>query len=411
MTKGKLQDKTTINKAFDAGGFRLIKGGLNSSVKDARRTFLSGYATDTRLMGVLVLYGHWEIEGGADLHQFFYIDCEEAGLETCTCLRGEFGDEARLTEQKYVGGLGAKKIPVDEASFLWLIQHWRDFNVARGLPLPKKQELYDFVFENEVELGSREQHELMTKICGIMISDFQVVNYFLMRCFGQDYEGVMYLAEGNFPVDLYDSYRKATFSKNTIDRSHKYKDGSVSYMCESLVEMNGEYEIITSKVVVKDLRVIGFEHCDRFPVTAVEAALILKKPEFVSVYEVLINEDQLEENLGEFILTSNTIMSTHETGRMFMAYKTTNDHVSEPVFMLSNDVRGVYYLTDYGQLILMANSHSDIVALELALAKGPLHAGLVATGRYEFLEPVLFEFIESGFDDFDEFLRAISDEV
>ena len=185
---------------FGGPQLAFVPGGLNSSVADSDRTFVSAYVTDTRLMGVLAVYACWEIDGGSDLHQFFYIDCEEFGLEVFKFHRGEFGEEARLTEQALTGGLGAAKVPLDEASFRWLIGHWRRFNVQRGRPLPKNAEMYDFVFDgadaagvsadySDETAGDRMLRKLMDKTCVKITGDYQAVNYFLMRCFGQDYEG------------------------------------------------------------------------------------------------------------------------------------------------------------------------------------------------------------------------------
>lgn len=396
--------------------FDVIQGGLHSRIDEAEQTFVSAYVTDTRLMGVLALYAHWELDNGSDVHQFFYIDCEEAGLETCKVFRGEFSSEAALAEQALIGGLGAERLPLDENSFLWLMQHWKKFNEKHSLPLPAGTENYGFLFQKEAILSRGQQNALISSICGTLKNDYQVVNYFLMRCFGQDYEGAGYLTKSesesespaplqyDFPLDIYDSYRKATFCRNVIDTEKKYSDGSISYLCESLVEMNGNYETVISRVVVNDLKVIGFEHCSGFPLSSIEAALLLKKPEFVTVYEVLLDDEALEDNIGEFIVSMNTVMSSHESGRLFMAFKSTNDHVSERIFMLSNDVRGVYFLTDYGQLIVMAHTEDDIKRLEAKLASSPLSPYLIPTAKYEFLEPVLFEFIRSGYEDFDDFL-------
>ena len=63
--------------------FTVIQGGLAAA--NRKNTFVSAYVTDTRLMGVLAVYAHWQVEVPAsgdrlpDIHQFFYIDCEEAG--------------------------------------------------------------------------------------------------------------------------------------------------------------------------------------------------------------------------------------------------------------------------------------------------------------------------------------------
>lgn len=60
----------------------------------------------------------------------------------------------------------------------------------------------------------------------------------------------------------------------------------------------------------------------------------------------------MENNIGELTINFNTIMSEQENGRLFMAFKKNNDHVNSRVFRLSNDVKGIYYLTDFGQLIV-----------------------------------------------------------
>ncbi len=404
--------------------FTVIEGGLVSEIRDKPKHLVTAYVTNTRLMGVLAVYARWyiartESEDGT-LHQFFYIDCEETGLETYKGLWGKDASSVEEVEQALVGGLGAKKIELTERQLRALMCKYKGFNEKRGLSFPKGREEYDFMFEPEVVLNEDEDRELMSLICDKITTDNQVINYFLMRCFGRDYEGARYLApvrtpnaddegkarplDADFPLDLYDSYVKTTFCKNTIDVEKKYADGGVAYLCESLVEMNGSYDLIISKVVVRDLKVIGFEHCSGFHVSASEAAMMLAKPEYCTVYEVLLSEEDLDRNIGEFTINFNTIMSTHENGRLFMAFKQNNDHVNERIFMLSNDVQGIYYLTDFGQLIVAAYSIDDVRCLEDTMAKSFLAPYLEVTGKYEFRESLIFEFIKSSFEDFDDFL-------
>ena len=62
----------------------MIEGGIPYLIKSKQKLLVSAYVTNTRLMGVLALYAHWRISGTdemLDFHQFFYIDCEESGLE------------------------------------------------------------------------------------------------------------------------------------------------------------------------------------------------------------------------------------------------------------------------------------------------------------------------------------------
>lgn len=388
---------------------KVIPGGLTADFSECSKAFKNAYVTDTRLMGVLALHAEWELESEAfrvPLHQFFYIDCEEQGLETYRSFRGDNNPQMAVYEQGLVGGLGASKVPLSEGEFRWLINHWRSFNDRRGLPMPKGTSEYNFIFDDNGSLSYEERQALLNKICVEITSDYQAVNYFLMRCFGRDYEAAGRLTNlsYDFPLDIYDRYVKATFCRNVIDEDKRYGDGSVSYLCDSLIEMGGEHDTVISRVIVRALKVIGFEYCDSYHISSAEAAMMLRKPEFTNVYEFLLEEDEIEENLGEFIVGLNTIMTKHSNGRLFMAFKTTNDHVSERIFMLSNDVRGVYYLTDFGQLILMAYTAADAARLEAKLAASPLGQYIMPTAKYEFLEPVFFEFINSGFEDFEDFL-------
>jgi len=384
--------------------FKLVQGGLNSSIPDAHKRFVSAYVTNTRLMGVLALYAHWSVQDGGDIHQFFYIDCEEAGLETCTVFRGDWNVEMKMAEQALVGGLGAEKIAITAKTLRWILHYWRNFNRRNGLPLPPNKDDYEFIFKKSAKLTADEQVDLMQKISGEIWNDYQVVNYFLMRCFGRDYVGAAFLAEDDVVLDTFDSYRKATFCKNIIDHSPDRPD---EYISESLVEMDGKYETIITKIIVQNLRVVWFEHCHTYPVTETEAALMLRKTEFATIYELLMDDEELEENLGEFVLNMNTVMTRHPNGRLFMAFKPTNAHVAEPVFMLSNDVEGVYFLTNNGQLIVVAYDRKTILDMELDLAASPLKPYLVMTGQYELLDPVLFEFINSNHPDFQSFIDPI----
>ena len=391
----------------------VIEGGLAASIDKRPKYFLSAYVTDTRLMGVLAVHACWKIPYGdelSDFHQFFYIDCEEMGLETYKSFLDSDPSEIEMAEQALVGGLGASKIEISERQLMELLTEYRLFNENHKLPLPEKYEEYRFLIEPETILTPEESHILMKLICGEIRSDYQTINYFLMRCFGRDYTGAAYLSEGKFPLDLYDNYRQATFCKNVIDKDASYVDGATAYMCESLIEMNNCYETVISRVVVRDLKIVDFEHCSGFAVSSAEAAMMLSKPEFVTVYEVLLSEQDMDENIGELTITLNTVMSVHDNGRLFMAFKPSNSHVDSRIFRLSNDVRGIYFLTDYGQLIMAAYSLIEIQTLERKLAACPLAPFLMATAKYEFKEPVLFEFINSDFEDFEDFLEAIKDD-
>ena len=391
----------------------VIEGGIPYLIKNRQKLLISAYVTNTRLMGVLALYAHWRIEDTdemLDFHQFFYIDCEESGLETYTGILGSDRSEIDAAEQALVGGLGAIKIEITYPQLSGILTFYRMFNESHNLPLPKGESEYGFLLDPGTILNPDEHTEVMRLICGEITSDYQAVNYFLMRCFGQDHRAAAFLSAGDFDLDIYANYKGATFCKNTIDKDRVYDDGATAYLCESLVERQGNYEIIISRVIVKALKIVGLSHCSGFPVSAAEAAMMLAKAEFVTVYEVLLSDEDMENNIGELTINFNTIMSVQENGRLFMAFKKNNDHVNSRIFRLSNDVKGIYYLTDYGQLIVAAYTLQEIRYLENKLKASPLAPFLIPTAKYEFKEPVLFEFMQSDFEDFDDFLNFIRDE-
>ncbi len=305
-----------------------------------------------------------------------------------------------------------------------LLQEWQGFNERRGLPLPKGLPNYSFLLEPALQASREERAELMRMICPQIRSDEQCVNYFLMRCFGSDEEGARFLVNGPVPLDLYSDYVRATFCRNSIEEDGTYPDGAVSYLCDSLIEMEGSYDVVVSRVVVRDLKVVHAERISRLAITDTEAAMILKKVEYITLYEVFLSDDELEDNIDEFTLGFHATMSSYENGRLFMTFRPTNDHVDSRCFLLSNDVRGMYFLTNHRQLVLCAYSLQDLHYLERTIASSPLAPYLIPSGRFnfvpggsynaagtfEFREPILYEFMNSDFEHFEDFLQALRED-
>lgn len=400
---------------MDKYPFQVITGGLLTPLDQKDKVLESAYTTDTRLMGALAVHAHWHFPKQTDkpdLHQFFYIDCEEDGLETYNTIHGDDSidiSQIQEIEQSMFGGLGAKKIALDERELAALISFYARFNKDRNLPLPDNSIGFRHLTDIGDQLTPSEQESLMSRICGPIHSNYQLINYFLLRCFGQDYRAASRLVNGNFPLDIYKEYTHTSFCKNVIDKQREYEDGTIVYICESLVERNGQHELVVSQVVIKDMKVIDFSHCSGFKVSSAEAAMMLSKPEFVTVYEVLLNDKDIEDNIGEFTITFNTIMTRHTNGRLFMSFKDTNAHVDSDCFMVSNDVNGIYYLTDFGQLIVASYSLAGIRHMENKLSVSPLASYIITTAKYEFQDPILYEFINSGIEDFDDFINMIKE--
>ena len=155
--------------------------------------------------------------------------------------------------------------------------------------------------------------------------------------------------------------------------------------------------------------------------SSAEATMMTSRPEFITVFNPVegniyeSDEITIENNPGlVFTLDSTDLVSTamvteHEAGRVYMMFYPNNDHVSSREYRLSDDVRGVYYILDNGQFVLCAYDSSSIELLEKDITSSGIGPYLYLAARYQFKEPVLYEFIGSGSEDFLEFADIISD--
>lgn len=385
----------------------VIEGGLSPYKDSTEKQFAGAYITNTRLMGVMGMYVHWkltEYPSCPDFHQFFYFDAEEYGFESYRSVMGNEIEDIALIEQTMINGLGGRKNEITEREVRAILWKYAMFNKQHNIPLPEGISEYEFLLTCPEDFSDDEHLALIDNICDPIVSDFQAINYFLMRCFGHDYEAASWLCLPHVPLQLYKKqHPQATFCRNTIDPDPEDKS---TYLCESLIEYNNQYHLIISRVAVnEDFKISLLEPCSGFMISSAEAAMMLAKPEFITVYEVLIPTDEFAKILCQIPL--NCLITPHENGKLYMMFHNHNHHVNKPIFMLNADVAGIYYLTDSGQLLAAAYNLSEIHALEKDLRKSILAPYVVATGKYEFKEPVLYEFVESRFDDFNDFLDFI----
>ncbi len=389
--------------------FKLIRGGKDYEAAAYR--FAGGRVTDTRLMGVLGLHLHWinilpESETPVHLHQFYYYDIEEIGLDSVKIF--DFSDEASsmLAEKQCFGGLGAEMVPVNEKEARYLVQFFVNETKKRNLPIPIDEEQISFITNDPVTLSEEELSALYSKICVNIKTNYGAVNYYLMRLFGKDYEGAKLLeADGANKDSLEDISlpSHATFLRNNIDEFTD-ENGETSYLSESLTESNGQYFISVTEIDAKDGRVFSSKLKSRMNISTNEASLLLNTDEYVSVFEIVSDMDYFDMSFASFSV--GTTKTEHETGELFMEFKPDNNHAEKKLFRLSDDVFAIYYVTDFGQLIMGAYSPFDSAVAESKLMQF-FKPDLQCTGRYHFAQSIIYEFALSGFDDFEEFLRNI----
>ena len=389
---------------------KVLKGGKSSSLITEYR-FAGGEVTNTRLMGVLGMHLHWllpyETEN-RDLHQFYYYDIEELGLESMGVYIGDDEIAVEVTAKSIFGGLGAEMKSLTEREARYLAGEMIAETKRKNQLLPEEARDLDFITKAPVLLTEEEKEALNRKMCVPIHTDYGVVNYYLMRLYGKDPEGAALLvAKGAAPemLAIPEPRRHCTFLRNSIQ-----DNGGVirrNYLCESLIEVDDEnaHRIVTSEVSVAGGKVVAAQKKSEFRISDYEASMKLSRPEFVTVYEIYGDMDSFDADFAPYVVGAQK--TGHDCGDMYMEFKRDNYHVDQPEFMLSDDVQTLYFVTDYGQLIVGAYSLEDIVRAEALLQSGRAGKHIQSTAKYQFADPIIYEFAMSGMTDFTEFLKAL----
>ena len=384
--------------------FKVIRGGLLDSANTSRKTFVSAYVTNTRLMGVLGMYIHFELPDNKalfDLHQFFYFDAEEYGFETYDSVLGPDNGRVSEIESSLIGGLGGEKVDLTLREAQFILQEYVRLNRKENIPMPEGIEEYDFLLKDDIRMTEPELYILMCKQCVEIDTPYELINYFLMRCFGKDFSAAAYLTTQDLELELFPDFKAGTFCKNTIDKGEEPN----SYINESLVEFNDNYYVVVTHVTLAQMNISHYERISAFRVSSAEAAMMLSRSEFVSVYKML--SDTRDFVTTSTKLTLGAMITKHDTGILYMIFHPNNKHVAKKEYRLNEDVLGMYFVSDSGQLISAAYSLDEIRQLEIDLGTSSFGRKLIPSAKYEFQEPVLYEFIQSGFEDFELFVDAI----
>ncbi len=401
--------------------FKVIDGGLSEGSRDSRKKFISAQITNTRLMGVVGIFVHWKLtenETNTEFYQCFYLDAEEYGFDSYEYVVGPDDQETRTKAEKLadrlMGGLGGVRIEISEREARSLIQEYVMINVKKDIDIPEEAEI-DFIMKPEVKLSIKERKALMDKQCEELYGEYQLVNYFIMRCVGCDLEAARYLTKGNVVLRDFLDRKPSALLKNESeligsDISKGKREGTFAtvktYRCKSLVELNENYEIMVSRVTVENMKVTGFELISIDDITFMEANMMTRREEYTLLGELYMEPDDFTKESTSYTRVSQE--TRYDNGRMFMIFNRTNDHVAERVYRIFDDVFGLYFITDSGQLLISSFDSGNLKALERDAMICIGRDDLEFVARYCFDVPVLYEFVKSGFDDFESFVEAIS---
>ena len=391
--------------------FAVIKGGIDTPAGIDRRTFVSAFATNTRLMGVFGMYVEWEIESYGEvssLHQFFYFDAEEYGFETYAELTNAGLPELTKTERSLMSGLGGSRVDLSEREVRYIVQRYIAFNEEKGLELPASYSSYAFLDTPASDMTNEEKAATFKKLCVVISGPFEAINYYLMRLFAKDRYAARFLTTADVPDGVSDIFTPASLCKNTITVT-KSSVGETSYICESLLddEVAKQYTMVISELTVTDtFEISSFHVLNTFAISSVEAAMQMLHSEFVTLSKISFEPFTFEEQCARLLETA--VASSYENGTLYMIFNRDNRHVKNKIFNLNDDIAGMlFFPAAGGRLIACANSISAIRKMENSLASSTLGLSVTPTAKYEFKDPVFYDFINSDFDDFEEFVRDL----
>ena len=388
----------------------LIKGGRENP-PSLVYNFIEAAVTDSRLMGVLGLRVHWLVESDEvqprHIYMFFYYDVEELGLDTVSVYELYDEEAVELATKSCFGGLGAKMVEVNEKESRYLISRFVRKTTERKQPLPENAAILDDILKSPAELSLSETEVLNQKMCTELVNNYSIVNYYLMRGFGKDTDGVKLLRSGSAAEDAFDDISldtHATFLKNSI-QAYNNEDGNTSYLSESLVETENNHFIVTSELWIEDGKVIQARKKRVFRISVEEASMLLTRGEYCTVYRILIPMEDFDVDFASFSI--GTTRTEHENGDMFMEFKPDNSHVDGPDFKLYDDIKALYFVSDYGELIVAAYSQEEIKEAERKIRKTFLMTDVKIMVKMQLARSVLYDFVDSNYSYFGQFIKSL----
>ncbi len=377
----------------------VLEGGYGRKLHSGYH-FIEARATNTRMMGVVGIHVVWKKSEDRMIHELYHLDFESYGIDGYESHVNPNDSYVEYRVKKMMGGLGGMFVPLDARSVRILLQSAVHVAPECLGEYPEVEEAFPQI--NRDKFYGNEEYDTLCRLlmpeCGV----YAIIHYFMMRSIGLDWEG-----RRTFWMNSADNalFRNPIGMSNTLIRESVDETGQGTYRTASLIDAASGYEMLVSEVSVAKgedgfYKIIRAEQIKRMRISSIEAALMLKKKEYLSVYSVL--EDGFEVDLEKAY--PEMMVNEHEAGILYTRFKADNDHVEHKTFYLSEDILGVYYLTDEDQLVVSSFFEEELTRLEHELEHWVKEEALAPVGQFVIDVPILYDFVNSGFGDFFEFL-------
>lgn len=335
--------------------------------------FIEAYASQSRYMGVIGVRMHFE-----DTVLFFHLDYEEYGMD-----RFEAYSESDLTmidqiTDSFMGGLGEPLVQVTYEEACFYIHKAIDVGSEYDYEVPLDYYLY------EERIETLDDPVDQKKICKTLQSKEELIHYFFMRVAGCDQEILPLLSEVSY--SLHD--QPTVLLKNEICKVDDH------YIVKSFIDYENAYKLYVSKVYVDGI-IKSCELLETLDLSAKEAAFQLNKKEYLTV---LYNRDTMfEYNLQ--LDFKGLLKNFYDAGNLYTLFNQNNDHVNQEVYYLNGDIDTIIYITNHHIVLSSFDEKCLIRTKEKILAYGLSHIA-----DLEAENPIIYSFVNSGLNDFFEFL-------
>lgn len=400
--------------------------------------FRKSFCTNTRLMGTMMLMIEWSLEGKIVSHVFM-LDAEGLGISDFYVMIDEsLHNRECFYRQKY-GGLGGINIDIDEKEASFLVKTYMDKNIRYEKPLPENfnidiQKFYNEKYEelnlyhkedrNREDLLSETSEDLLDydvfrksvfkKICKNIETENEFVNYMIMRLVARDRESLLYFS-GNEDVanthltDINGALLYNEIEKKTDDRfvcNCVYEDSDGYYEAKVIVTIDREEK--------KEEKALNFEgnyddySLRTFMIVGVNAIYdfevfdIISKEETVDIYD--ISGESNRKSLENIIYNAYPSIQGIEfdNGVLYIQYYPDNAHLDSGVYVINNDIMFIVYINDK-QLFLATYNDESRELIEESI-RDQMNDRILKKDTIVFKQNILFDFVESGNDDFYDFL-------
>lgn len=385
--------------------------------------FVSCTATDTRLMGVVAMKIFLRSpEDGGTLHLLMHLDFSEYGIDEYqeyfheSSFRASRDKDMNSAWYRISGNLGGKAVKLPLAAVFRLIDqvlaknelhyknHDEEIRAFRRNVLTKIAKLHEAFDERLAGSLYYSDNEIMGMISPNKLTDFETINYFIMRLVDCDFEGAAYLSElseeelRSSPLSKHGITMLLRNSISTVEGAFD-RSGNEIYLCTPLATDEERYYFYPLNISLSgsrrrgEVKIAYLSVLSSTAISRFEAAMHLKRKEYITVFRLMITPEEFHTNHS--LLMNKAAECDMPNGKLYMVYKGDNSHVDTDNYYMNGDIYGAYIVTPRLELVLMSNSEIDILGLELSLQNVFLFGSMETVGRYVSGEQMFQSFANS----------------